>query len=245
VGVTHNSFAYWGEALTLTLETNATPVTLNWTSSRATNFWFRLDRNVASGVMAASCSEDGTNWTNLGTNTPALTNPRLFLWTGGSPSAYVSGGPTMDLRLLDVVTSNAVPRTMSYSLLNPPKGAVIDTNGVISWTPDAASIPSTNVITTILTDNGIPPLRQTNSFTVVVNPMSPFPLSSVLLSNQVMSITWASVANQTYRLQYKNSLGDINWQDVVPDITAKGSQTVASDTIGSAPSRFYRLLLLP
>jgi hypothetical protein len=57
---------------------------------------------------------------------------------------------------------------LTYSLVNPPNGAVINTNGVIAWTPTAEQGPATNLITTVVTDDGNPPLRATNSFTVVV-----------------------------------------------------------------------------
>jgi len=57
---------------------------------------------------------------------------------------------------------------LTYSLVNPPVGAVIDTNGVIAWTPTEAQGPSTNVMTTVVTDNGIPALSATNSFTLIV-----------------------------------------------------------------------------
>jgi hypothetical protein len=64
---------------------------------------------------------------------------------------------------------------LSYQLLNAPTGALIDTNGVITWTPNEAQAPSTNVLTTVVSDNGIPQSSTTNSFTVVVNEVNSAP----------------------------------------------------------------------
>jgi hypothetical protein len=64
--------------------------------------------------------------------------------------------------------SDAPANTLAYNLVNPPSGAAIDTNGIITWTPTAAQTPSTAVITTIVTDNGVPARSATNSFTVSV-----------------------------------------------------------------------------
>ena len=59
--------------------------------------------------------------------------------------------------------------TVTYTLINPPAGAQIDSNGVITWTPTFFQSPSVNLITTVATDDGIPPLNATNSFTVTVS----------------------------------------------------------------------------
>jgi hypothetical protein len=152
---------------------------------------------------------------------------------------------TCDLRQMVTVTSNAVPGTLTYSLLNPPAGATIDTNGVISWTPNAAQAPSTNVITTVVTDNGIPPLSTTNHFTVTVTPLTPFRTLSVVVSNDVASITCEALTGQTYHLQYKDNLSDANWQDALPDVTATGPTVTLTHLLGSAPFRFFRVQLLP
>jgi hypothetical protein len=74
------------------------------------------------------------------------------------------------LSVTNTATDSDIPaNVLTYSLLNPPTGAVIGTNGVIAWTPTAGQAPSTNLVRTVVTDNGTPPLSATNSFTVVVN----------------------------------------------------------------------------
>ena len=63
------------------------------------------------------------------------------------------------------------PQTISYALgPGAPFGAEITTNGIFSWTPTADQAPSTNSITVVATDNGMPPLSATNSFLVADNP---------------------------------------------------------------------------
>jgi len=55
--------------------------------------------------------------------------------------------------------------------------ASIATNGIITWTtPSQAQSLSTNRITTVVTDNGVPNLSATNSFTVIVKEASCAPL---------------------------------------------------------------------
>ena len=41
------------------------------------------------------------------------------------------------------------------------------------------------------------------------------------------------------------TLAATNWADLPPDITATASTAVATDTVGSDPQRFYRILVLP
>ena len=60
-----------------------------------------------------------------------------------------------------------------YTLVNPPTGASISTNGIITWTPSQSQSPSTNTFTTVVTNTNPydlvnPHLTATNSFTVYV-----------------------------------------------------------------------------
>ena len=40
-----------------------------------------------------------------------------------------------------------------YTLVNPPSNMVISASGIITWTPAQAQSPSTNLITTIVTNS--------------------------------------------------------------------------------------------
>ena len=62
-----------------------------------------------------------------------------------------------ELTLLTVTNTATEPNihstTLGYALVNPPAGAGIDANGVITWTPSQNQSPSTNTITTVVTNS--------------------------------------------------------------------------------------------
>ena len=84
---------------------------------------------------------------------------------------------------------------LSYSLPNSPAGATIDGNGIITWTPTEAQGPGTNVLTTVVTDNAVPPKSATNSFTVVVNEVNTAPVLPVQASRGIVGPATLVVTN--------------------------------------------------
>src|SRR5439155_789541 len=82
------------------------------------------------------------------------------------------------LGVTNTATESDLPaNVLTYFLLNPPAGAGINTNtGVIAWTPTEAQGPTTNFITTVVTDNGTPPLSATNNFKVTVTEVNSAPV---------------------------------------------------------------------
>lgn len=119
----------------------------------------------------------------------------------------VHNGPSLpvqtDISVLELnslaVTNNALdsdipPLKLSYTLLDAPWGMDVDTNGVLTWTPTEAQGPSTNNITTVVTDAGDPPLSATNSLLIVVQesnapPTLPTQPDQVLLAQQMLLVT--------------------------------------------------------
>ncbi len=232
------------------------------------------------------------------------------------------------------------PPVLTYVLAQAPTNAVIDTNGIITWTPAVAQVPSTNLFQTVVTDNGFPPLSATNGFTVFVqavhngpklafiadriihagtklivsnsvtdSDVPAYPLifsldtpapagatinptnglftwstsdllanttnsftvhvadtaspslsdsrsftvrvlprpsfQSIAVSSNLLSITWSSIAGQTYRVQCRTNLNDTNWVVLLPDITATGPSATKIDLISTATQKYYRILLVP
>ena len=169
-----------------------------------------------------------------------------------APTLPAQSNLTIDVLTPLVVTNTAtdsdIPANMLNYQLTGPSGSTIDNNGVIRWTPLSAQGGTTNFFITIVTDNGVPPLSATNSFEVMVNPAPIIPapvIQSIAVSNGVATVTWSSVSNGIYRLQYVGDLGNTNWTDVFPDVQASGPAATATNTTGSAVQQFYRIMVVP
>jgi hypothetical protein len=138
---------------------------------------------------------------------------------------------------------------LTYQLVSAPLGAAIDTNGIITWTPDLAQSSSTNLFETMVSDSlDGQGLNATNFFLVFVEgpagTASPV-IHSITLSNDIVNISWSALSNRIYRLQYKPDINDSNWIDLFPVIPATGPTAAAADSSGVSTQRFYRILLLP
>jgi regulation of enolase protein 1 (concanavalin A-like superfamily) len=192
-GLAHND-GLGGEVTTLVWEVGATPNHFATGLNSVTNIYLRLDHNLGNSNITGLYSLNGTTWSVLGTASPPLVNPRLCIWVGGSPVPWTNGLPRCSLRQLAMILTNSAAPALTYQLVNAPAGASIDSNGIITWTPAEAQGPGTNVITTVVTDNQLPPMSATNSFAVVVNevnapPVLPFQPDRTLIGQQTLSVT--------------------------------------------------------
>jgi hypothetical protein len=133
---------------------------INWTPTAA--------QTGTTNLITTIVADDGTpslSATNQFTVVVSSSNSPPVL----SPQPNVTMAELTTLVVTNTATDSDVPaQTLAYALQTPPAGATISSSGVISWTPGEAQGPGTNVITTVVTDNGAPPLSATNSFTVVV-----------------------------------------------------------------------------
>ena len=68
-------------------------------------------------------------------------------------------------------------------------------------------------------------------------------VSSVGLTNQVITVVWSSAAGATYGLQYTTNISGAGWINVSTNIIATGSMTSQTNDVGDAPQQFYRVLL--
>lgn len=88
---------------------------------------------------------------------------------------------------------------------------------------------ATSTITVSYTGSDLPPALR-------------FEQVEVLVNGQVR-LTWAAETGKTYRVQYKDSLDNSNWLNLIPEVTATGSTAGILD-LAAQPERFYRVLKL-
>lgn len=137
------------------------------------------------------------------------------------------------------------PNTLTFSLgSNAVATASLDsTTGVFTWPTSEADADTTNIFTVTVADDGVPPLTDTQAFSVAVSPR-PFIQSIEMLTNAVR-VNWTSIAGQRYYLQQTDALPSGNWTNVSAEIYAAGPTASAEDTSPVADQRFYRVLVLP
>jgi hypothetical protein len=137
------------------------------------------------------------------------------------------------------------PQTLGFVLEGAiPFGAAIDqATGLFTWTPSAQQTPSTNILTVRVTDNGTPPLSAARGFNVRVT--QPPKLKSIAQAGDgAVRLSWEAIPGKTYRVQFKNNLGDLAWIPLGQSFIASEATIVVDDELGVAPQRFYRLLIL-
>ncbi|HLX94877.1 MAG TPA: YDG domain-containing protein, partial [Verrucomicrobiae bacterium] len=73
----------------------------------------------------------------------------------------------------------------------------------------------------------------------------PSPLiTSVGLTNGVVTVTWNSVTGGMYRVQYNNNLNGTTWSNLSPDVVATGLTATQTNFVDGLPQQFYRILVL-
>src|SRR5699024_7060657 len=79
---------------------------------------------------------------------------------------------------------------------------------------------------------------------VLVGTMPPPIIQSSLQTNGTITLSWNSVADETYQVQYAQDLNQPYWQNLGAAIIARGPVTTATDTVAANPQKFYRVVLL-
>jgi hypothetical protein len=80
---------------------------------------------------------------------------------------------------------------------------------------------------------------------VSVTPLPKPAFQSVTHSNNTIRLTWSTVSGLVYQVQSTASMTPTSWSNLGGTLTASGSTLSASDTIGTATQRFYRVHLVP
>jgi hypothetical protein len=81
--------------------------------------------------------------------------------------------------------------------------------------------------------------------TLTITPDAPLILGIAKNASSKIVLTWTSVSNVTYRVQYSSDLKNSIWSDLAPDITANSSTSSAQDNTAGLTPRFYRIFVVP
>ncbi len=155
----------------------------------------------------------------------------------------VVGGNTLSF-ITTATDTNLPPQTLAFTLdPGAPAGAGINpSTGVFGWTPTPAQMPGTNTVTVRVTDNGTPPLSDSETFTIFVIAQPQF--TQTTLNGQQLTLAWWTTPGHTYRIELKNNLSDASWAPFSSDMIATGGNLSVHIDVTGALQRFYRILLV-
>src|SRR5437870_7053862 len=204
-----------------------------------------LNLSVASGAAGGARTVSVTN--PDGQSAMSSSAILTVVGTGNSPPVLtaISNKTIDELTTLTFTNTATDPDgdALSFNLDSGPTGATVNaTSGVFTWMPTEAQGPGTYDLTISVKDNGVPPLGNSTSFNVSV--VSRPVIQSITHSNDLVTITWSAIANQTYLVQYKDDLGAVGWNDLLPEVTASGP-TATKTSAATVGQRFYRVRLSP
>ena len=88
-------------------------------------------------------------------------------------------------------------------------------------------------------------LAEYESGTNPVDSLSVFQISGIVRqADESLRITWTAVPGKSYRLQFKDSLDDLAWNDVAGEIVATGALGQAEPVSSGRNNRYYRVRLV-
>jgi len=83
-----------------------------------------------------------------------------------------------------------------------------------------------------------------NNGALTITATAPVILSLVRAGISNVLITWSSLSNATYRVQFKSDLILTNWTDLPGDVPATGNSASKTDLL-TVSNRFYRIAVVP
>ncbi|HEY0550209.1 MAG TPA: immunoglobulin domain-containing protein [Verrucomicrobiae bacterium] len=136
-----------------------------------------------------------------------------------------------------MATDSDVPlQVLNFTLdAAPPAGASMSSAGAFSWTPSALG---TNTLTVRVTDNGVPPLSDSETITVEV--LSAPRFAGSLRHGGNIELTWSTRAGKKYAVDYKDDLNTVPWTPLWTN-TALGGSLSFTNVMTNAPHRFFRI----
>jgi Cellulase (glycosyl hydrolase family 5) len=211
----------------------------------ASKLTFTASNIVTSGTsnvtITAACglrSHTTTIALTLNAVTPPNTPPAL----AAIANQTVNVGQTVAFTA-SVTDTDTPPQTLAFALLAGATNATLNTNsGAFNFRPLVTQAKSTNGFTLKVADNGTPSLSATQSFSVVVNPLSAPDISNISLASGQLTFRVSGQSGPDYAIETSTNL--TQWSSVF--LTNSPALPFNwTDAATNSPVRFYRIKLGP
>ena len=224
--------------VTATFATN--PITAG-----ASTLMFTASNTVTSGTsnvtIIARCGLL-SHTTTIALTLNAVTQPNTPPTLAAIASQTVNVGQTVAFTA-SATDTDQPPQTLTFALLAGATNATLNTNsGAFSFRPLVTQANSTNSFTLKVADNGTPSLSATQSFSIVVNPLSAPGISNVSFAGGQFGFKVGGQSGPDYAIETSTNL--TQWSSVF--ITNSPVLPFNwTDAATSSPVRFYRVKLGP
>jgi hypothetical protein len=212
-----------------------------------TNNWTSTNEVPATGPSSNSISSVGSTFS---VTLPAYTMDVLVIPVLGNtpPVLAAISNYTVNVGRTVAFTANATdtnqpPPTLTFSLLSAPTNATLNAaTGAFSWRPLVTQANTTNPISLEVTASGTPSLSATQSFSIMVNPLTLPSLASVSFSNSLFTMQISGQTGPDYEIQTSTNL--TQWS---ADFTTNSPAMPFSwqDIAATNSARFYRVVVGP
>jgi len=139
--------------------------------------------------------------------------------------------------------TNSPPNQLTFSLgPDAPPGATINpTNGLFTWPTTSDDAETYHTITVMVTEDGIPPRSDTNTFTIVL--LDAPTIRDFALSDTNFVVSWSAVPGLVYYVQFASSLTG-PWTNLPDYVLATNTIAYKEDntTPTGVTNRFYRVI---
>jgi hypothetical protein len=140
--------------------------------------------------------------------------------------------------------ADAPTNTLTFSLISPPAGAIINpSSGIFTWRAGAAYANTTNLVQVNVTDDGSPNLSDTKSLAIVVNPIVPVVLTPVAYTNRHFVFSVSGSAGPDYIIMASSNL--TTWSDMFTNVAPVPPFQFIGTNIVGLHNQYYRVRLSP
>ena len=153
----------------------------------------------------------------------------------------------VNVSVANVATDPDVPaQTLTFTLLTGPSGASVDSgSGIFTWRPTVSDAGTINPMQVVVTDNGTPNLSATNSFNVIVNPLTQPNVSSSAISGGQFTLTVSGQSGPDYAIQVSTNLANGGWATIFSTNSPALPFTFTDPNTGAQSIQFYRIVAGP
>ena len=224
--------------------------------------WLKNGTNLPGATSAvlvitnAQVGDDGTYAVLVSNSAASVTSGNVTLTVNPPPNAppvFVAPLPDSSLNInvgvslsvTNVATDSDLPsQTLTFSLLSAPTNAALEaSSGVFTWRPLVSQAGTSNCITVAVADSGSPALSATQSFGVLVSPLTLPDLSSALWAEGQFSLAVNGQTGPDYAVQASTNL--VDWQSVFTTNSAVMPFEWTDPNTSLLPLRFYRIVVGP